>query len=63
MTIDVTELRQWADGSDQDVVPLTKRAVRAIADEIERLRKIESHVTWRGRVDQVLREMHEARSQ
>ena len=57
MTIDVADLRRRAEGRDLDTVPVTKRMLREIADQLEAFGNLRSHVDWRDRVNVVLRDM------
>ena len=57
MTINLAQLRRAGEGADMDVVPMTRRMVRAIADELERSRNCVAHAASRDRVTQALQDL------
>lgn len=54
LTVDLTQLRKAADGADLDEVRVTKRTLRAIAQELADGRIARAKLEQRGRVDAVL---------
>lgn len=52
--MDLTQLRKAADGADLDEVRVTKRTLRAFAEEIEAGRLARAKLEHRGRVDAVV---------
>lgn len=54
MAVDLTELRKAGNGPDLDEVRVTKRTLRAIAEEIEAGRMARAKLEHRGRVDAVV---------
>lgn len=52
--MDLTQLRKAADGHDLDEVRVTKRTLRAIAQELAEGRTARAMMEQRGRVDAVL---------
>lgn len=54
MMMDLAELRKAADGPDLDEVRVTKRTLRAIAQELEAGRLACATLQQRGRIDAVV---------
>lgn len=54
VAVDLTQLRKAADGPDLDEVRVTKRTLRAIAQELADGRMARAMLEQRGRVDAVL---------
>ena len=57
MTINLAELRRAGQGADLELVPITRRMVRAIADELERSRNCVAYAASRDRVTQALQDL------
>jgi len=57
MTINIAELRRAAQGNPLDPVPMTRRMIGAIADELERSRSCVERVRSRDRVVMALQDI------
>ncbi|MDR3408454.1 MAG: hypothetical protein P4L68_08150 [Methylovirgula sp.] len=62
MTIDIARMRELSKGDDQEAVPVTRRMLRAIVEQLDAFDRLKSHIDWRERVNAALRDLADERA-